>query len=87
MATTKTATARALIDPHIKQEAESILNELGLSVSNAYELFYRQIIAQNGLPFELKIPNRETMAAIENSRKGKGKRFPCTKDLFEDLEI
>ena len=87
MGTSKTASARALIDPQIKKEAEAILKDLGLSVSKSFELYYRQIIAQQGLPFELQIPNRKTMKAIENSRQGKGKSFSSTKDLFEDLEI
>ena len=87
MRTAKTATARALIDPEIKAKAETILKELGLSVSNAYELFYRQVIAQRGLPFELHIPNEKTMEAIENSRKGHGKRFSTPDDLFADLGI
>ena len=53
MGTSKTASARALIDPEIKKEAETILKELGLSVSKSFELYYRQIIAHHGLPFEL----------------------------------
>ena len=87
MGTTKSATARALIDPKVKKEAESILKELGLSVSNAYELFYRQVIANRGLPFELKVPNEKTMKAIEDSRQGKGKKFATEEELFEDLGI
>jgi DNA-damage-inducible protein J len=87
MGTTKTASARALIDPQIKKKAEAILKELGLSVSKSFELYYRQIIAHRGLPFELKIPNEETMKAIENSRQGKGKTFSLTEDLFDDLGI
>jgi DNA-damage-inducible protein J len=87
MGTSKTASARALIDPQIKKEAEAILKDLGLSVSKSFELYYRQIIAHRGLPFELQIPNKKTMKAIENSRHGKGKSFFSTKDLFEDLEI
>jgi DNA-damage-inducible protein J len=87
MGTTKSATARALIDPKVKKEAETILKELGLSVSNAYELFYRQVIANRGLPFELKVPNEKTMKAIENSRQGKGKKFATQEELFEDLGI
>jgi DNA-damage-inducible protein J len=73
MGTSKTASARALIDPHIKKEAEAILKELGLSVSKSFELYYRQIIAHRGLPFALQVPNEKTMKAIENSRQGKGK--------------
>ena len=87
MGTTKTATARALLDPEVKMQAENILKELGLSVSKSFELFYRQVIAQRGLPFELQVPNEKTMKAIENSRQGKGKRFNTSKELFDDLGI
>ena len=87
MGTSKTASARALIDPKIKKEAEDILKQLGLSVSKSFELYYRQIIAHRGLPFELQIPNEKTMQAIDNSRRGKGKVFPSTEDLFDDLGI
>jgi DNA-damage-inducible protein J len=87
MGTTKTSTARALIDPETKKQAEAILKEVGLSVSNAFELFYRQVIAHKGLPFELKIPNEKTMRSIENSRTGKGKTFSSTEDLYDDLGI
>ena len=87
MGTSKTASARALIDPIIKKEAEAILKDLGLSVSKSFELYYRQIIAQRGLPFELKIPNQKTMKAIENSRQGKGKTFSTSEDLFDELGI
>ena len=87
MGTTKTSTARALIDPEIKKEAEDILRKLGLSVSKSYELFYRQVIAQQGLPFDLQIPNEKTMKAINNSRHGKGKTFTTPRELFNDLGI
>ena len=87
MGTTKTATARALITPEVKIQAEAILKEMGLSVSNSVELFYRQVVAQRGLPFELQVPNEKTMKAIRNSRSGKGKRFSSSKELFKDLKI
>ena len=87
MGTTKTASARALIDPEIKKHAEEILNGLGLSVSKSFELFYRQVIANRGLPFELHVPNEKTMRAIEDSRQGKGKPFSTSDELFKDLGI
>lgn len=87
MGTTKTATARALINPAVKSQAEAILKEMGLSVSNSVELFYRQVVAQRGLPFDLQVPNEKTMTAIRNSRSGKGKEFATSKELFKDLGI
>ena len=39
MGTSKTASARALIDPEGKKQAEDILQGLGLSVSKSFELF------------------------------------------------
>jgi DNA-damage-inducible protein J len=87
MATRKTAAARALMDPETKKQAEAILKKLGLSVSNSFEIFYRQVIAHRGLPFDVNIPNEKTMKAIHNSREGKGKRFSTTEELFDDLGI
>jgi DNA-damage-inducible protein J len=87
MVTKKTSSARALLDPEVKKQAEAILKGLGLSVSKSFELFYRQVIAQRGLPFELHVPNEKTMKAIENSRQGKGKTFSTVQELFDDLEI
>jgi DNA-damage-inducible protein J len=84
---TKTATARARINPVVKDKAEHILHELGLTVSGAFELFYRQVIVNNGLPFDVKLPNPLTRKAIAESRRGGGKRFKSTDELFEDLGI
>ena len=87
MGTNKTATARALIDPEVKKNAEAILKEMGLSVSKSFELFYRQVIAQRGLPFEIHVPNEKTIKAIENSRKGKGNFFPPLKSFLTISEF
>jgi len=84
---TKTATARARINPKVKQKAEHILHDLGLSVSGAFEIFYRQVILNNGLPFRVKLPNEVTRKAIAESRKGHAKKFDNVDDLYEDLGI
>ena len=52
----KTANLYARIEPELKEEAEAILNALGIPASNAITMFYRQIILQQGLPFEVKLP-------------------------------
>ena len=52
----KTANLYARIEPDVKAQAESILTSLGIPASNAINMFYKQIILQKGLPFEVKIP-------------------------------
>jgi len=81
----KTATTHARLTPEIKKEAEDILNKLGISISAAYEMFYRQIIAYDGLPFELRIPNKKTLDAMNSARNGEGKKYDDVDSLFEDL--
>ena len=52
----KTANLYARIEPDVKEQAEDILNTLGIPASNAINMFYKQIILQRGLPFDLKLP-------------------------------
>lgn len=52
----KTANLYARIEPEVKEQAESILYTLGIPASSAINMFYKQIILQRGLPFEVKIP-------------------------------
>ena len=54
---TKSANLYARIEPDVKEKAESILATLGIPASNAINMFYKQIILQRGLPFEVKIPS------------------------------
>lgn len=53
---TKSANLYARIEPDVKEQAENILSTLGIPASNAINMFYKQIILQKGLPFEVKIP-------------------------------
>ena len=52
----KSANLYARIEPDVKEKAESILAALGIPASNAINIFYKQIILQRGLPFEVKMP-------------------------------
>lgn len=55
----KSANLYARIEPEVKEQAESILSALGIPASNAINMFYKQIILNRGLPFEVKIPAAE----------------------------
>jgi len=52
----KSANLYARIEPDVKEQAEGILSALGIPASNAINMFYKQIILNRGLPFEVKLP-------------------------------
>ena len=52
----KSANLYARIEPDLKEQAESILAALGIPASNAITMFYKQIVLQRGMPFEIKLP-------------------------------
>ena len=83
----KTAMTHARLTPEVKRQAETILKELGISISAAQEIFYRQIIAHHGFPFDLRLPSSKTIQAMEEARKGKGTKYASVKDLFQDLGL
>jgi DNA-damage-inducible protein J len=83
----RTARTNGLPSPESKVRAKSILKELGIPMSSAHELFYRQIIAHRGLPFDARIPNQETVAAMHDARMGKGKRYESVTELFKDCGL
>ena len=57
----KTANLYARIEPDVKEQAEGILTALGIPVSNAINMFYKQIILQRGIPFEIKLPQAKVV--------------------------
>jgi len=57
------------VNEGVKHKAEKILKKLGLSMSDAVNMLINQINVNKGIPFELKIPNEETLKAFEESEK------------------
>jgi DNA-damage-inducible protein J len=83
----KTAVVHSRIQPEIKEQAEEILQRLGLSPTEAIRMFYTQIALRNGLPFDVSIPNDVTIKALEDSRKGRNlERFETTEKLFDSWD-
>ena len=60
MANTNAVYAR--IDTTLKENAESILNQLGITPSSAIQMLYSQIVLQKGMPFELRLPVNKPVA-------------------------
>lgn len=59
---TRDANVFARVEPEIKEQAERVLGQLGIPMSNAVGMFLRQVVLQQGIPFEMKLP-RETPIA------------------------
>lgn len=76
---------RSRIDSDLKEHAQRVLDACGLNFSDAIRLFLRQVVAEQGLPFEVKVPNATTRAAMLEARKTRG-RFNTAKELFDELD-
>ncbi len=71
----KTATVTARVEPKLKRNAEGVLEKLGVNTTGAITMFLSQVVLQRGLPFEVRIPNAATRAAIAELEAGGGEGF------------
>jgi addiction module RelB/DinJ family antitoxin len=58
----RTANVYTRVDPETKEQAEAILNQLGIPMSNAIGMFLKQVVLQHGIPFEMKLPAAKPVA-------------------------
>ena len=76
---------RARIDPRLKKSAAAVLRKIGLTPSDAFRLMMARIAAEERLPFDPLVPNKKTIAAIKEARRGKLKSYPNSKALLKAL--
>lgn len=80
------------MDSEVKKQAEALFGEIGMNMTTAINIFLKQSIRENGIPFELKInqPNTQTIEAIKEGndiiKEGKA-RFNNADEMFADLGI
>jgi DNA-damage-inducible protein J len=77
------------VDNEVKAQATEALEAMGLSVSDAVRLFLKRVVAEQAFPLELKVPNAETRAAMEESSamiRSHRARYATAQELFNDLE-
>lgn len=82
MTISKKETTSIKLDKEVKESAKKILKELGLTMGEAVNIFLTQVTLNKGLPFEVKIPNKETQKAIKEARNG----VNLEKITLDDLE-
>lgn len=77
---------RARIDQAARDKAAAILDTIGLTVSDAFRMMMRRMVAEHRLPFEPLVPNATTIAAIEAARRGELGTAGAIDDVFERLD-
>ena len=86
----KTDTLNIRIEPELKKEVETTLNDLGMNIAEAVTIFLKQVVITEGIPFMIKKPklNAETIKAMEEAEKGinLSKGYTNLDEMWEDLE-
>ncbi len=82
----KTAMITTRVDPDLKADAEKVLSKLGISTTEAINLFLSQVRLRKGLPFDVKIPNKTTLKALKDSEEGRNlSSYDSLDEFFEKM--
>lgn len=81
----KKSVVQVRVDSQIKKKAVDALDEMGLSLSEIVRVLLVRVGQEQAVPFEVRVPNPETIKAIEAGRRGEVARFKSVKGLMEDL--
>jgi DNA-damage-inducible protein J len=73
------------VDQKVKTKAAKTLAEMGLTVSDAVRLLLTRIASEKALPFEVRVPNRETASAIAAGERGEVSRASSIDAMMADL--
>ena len=83
----KTAIIQARIDPDVKSNAQNILSQLNITMSEAISIFLTQVSLNRGIPFEIKIPTDLTSETLLKSERGEElHKVSSVDELFQELE-
>jgi DNA-damage-inducible protein J len=80
----KTAMITTRVDPDLKADAEKVLRKLGISTTEAINLFLSQVRLRRGLPFDVKIPNKTTLKAMKDAEEDRNLSSYDSLDTFFD---
>ena len=76
---------QARIDPAVKEEADTVLAAVGLTVSDALRLLLIKVAQEKALPFAPLVPNADTIEAMREAHQGDLRQSASVEDLFNDL--
>ena len=87
--TSPTSMLHVRIDDETKLQAQQALKAMGMSVSDAVRIFLTRVVADQAIPFDVRVPNQNTVSAMNEAEdiiRAKKARFGTVEDLFNDLE-
>lgn len=82
---TKTAYLNVRVEPGLKAKAEKVLATVGVSTPDAITMFLRQVVMRKGIPFDVRIPNADTVAAMKELDAGGGESAASAKGAFDAI--
>ena len=83
----KTDVINMRVEPKLKRLAEKVLHPLGLTTTDAITIFLHKVVLEEGLPFEVKIPNKVTQKAMKNVMGRKNvKRYKSVEALASEFD-
>ena len=80
------ATVRARVDESLKFNAEHILKEIGLTTSQAINIFLKKVVSEHGIPFELKVPSDRLKIAMDEAKNSEGIYHDDIEAMMKDLK-
>ena len=92
MPTTRTTNFTVRLDTQVKADAEKLFNDLGMTLSGAFNIFLHQALLVQGLPFAVRReqPNRKTLAAMKEAvalaEDPDAKTYASAAELMQDVE-
>ena len=80
------ATVRARVEESLKFDAEHILKEIGLTTSQAINIFLKKVVSEHGIPFELKVASDRLKIAMDEVRNSQGTYHDSVEVMMKDLK-
>lgn len=78
-----TATVRARVDENLKLQAQTVLSEIGISTSQAINMFLKKIVAEKDIPFKTKVPSARLQQAFDEVDRDEGETYEV--NSYEEL--
>ena len=86
VATTNKVRTNVYLDSTMKAKAKEIYKQYGMGLSDAFNIFLSQSVMEKGIPFQIKIPNAETLQAMKDTEAGIGLEEISLEDHLEEMK-